>query len=79
MEFHYVPSQAGLMSIADSARLLRTIFPDYPCADTNGLNLRPLVSAPVLVPDAPTRETLVMDSLVSLGVFADEPRPRPSL
>jgi hypothetical protein len=26
----YIPTQAGFMQLQDSARLLRTIFPNYP-------------------------------------------------
>ena len=41
--FTFVPSQTGLMTRADSERLLRAVFPNYP-------NLQPCAPAPVLVP-----------------------------
>ena len=46
MQFPYIPSQTGLMTIADSARLVRAIFPHYPELDV-------IAPAPVLVPMAP--------------------------
>lgn len=37
----YIPTQAGLMQLQDSARLLRAVFPNYPA-------LQPCNPAPVL-------------------------------
>lgn len=37
----YIPTQAGFMRLQDSARLLRTVFPNYP-------ELQPCNPVPVL-------------------------------
>jgi len=42
----YVPNSAGMVSIEDSSRILRAIFPNYP-------ELKPCHLAPTLEPIAP--------------------------
>lgn len=68
MQFRYVPSQTGLMSIPDSARLLHTVFPHYPTLDV-------IAPAPVLVQIAPAPDAHVIAELVALGMLAESSAP----
>jgi hypothetical protein len=43
----YGPNSAGMVSVEDSSRILRAIFPNYP-------ELKPCHSAPTLEPIAPS-------------------------
>jgi len=43
----YIPNNAGMLSIEDSRRILRAIFPNYP-------DLTPCYPAPTLEPVAPS-------------------------
>ena len=46
----YIPGSTGVVTIEDSQRILRAIFPRYP-------ELTPCYPAPPLEPIAPTNET----------------------
>ena len=69
--FNYVPSAVGLMSIPDSARLLRAVFPNYPTLDV-------IAPAPALVQLAPAPDAEIMARLIALGVLAESPAPAPA-
>jgi hypothetical protein len=42
----YIPSETGMVGVADSARILRAVFPNYP-------DLQPCNSIPGLEPTCP--------------------------
>jgi len=54
----YIPNNAGMVSVEDSHRILRAIFPNYP-------DLTPCYPAPTLEPVAPSPVTADFEVVVA--------------